>query len=250
MPASSRVPAGAGREQRSGGGGGLAEVSGEKKQASGREASPTVAAVPVGFWCRTPACCGASRPGRGASVAGRRPPRRVAVSSSTSGAPAAGGKGRGKRVPLSRPASGAGQPRPADAARSGRAPARLSPPSRARRGGQRVRCRAAQRSVEKAAQRSRLLARGVAGGGRPPGPVPRRPSGDGAAGPAPVARASVVGGLRRPVPSLPCRHRRVRDAAPAGRSGERAGAVRVGRARRRAGRRRRARARRGWRLPG
>lgn len=121
-----------------------------------------------------------------------------------------------------RPASGAGQPRPADA--------RAEPsPSRGETGDERMndtraKLRSGPGSLPAAAREG--PAAGVGGAlpfwGRarpalPQAPGSRRP-------------------LPPPVPSLPCRHRRVRDAAPAGRSGPRAGAVRVGRARRRAGR--------------
>lgn len=111
----------------------------------------------------------------------------------------------------------------------------------------------------KAAQRSRLLARG--GAGR----AGRRGRSRASAGAAPAlpqarplrVRRSPVGAAAATPP--PCRHRRVRDAAPAGRSGERAGAVRVGGACSGGGPQASAgrgdgwtdgTARRGWRLPG
>lgn len=95
---------------------------------------------------RAAACRGASRPVRGASVSGPRPPRRVAVSSSTSGALCAARRGDASEPgfappsgppsaptspaagrappPTGRrggPASGAGQPRPSPVPRAARA---------------------------------------------------------------------------------------------------------------------------------
>ncbi|XP_014818031.1 PREDICTED: uncharacterized protein LOC106900467, partial [Calidris pugnax] len=104
--------------------------------------------------------------------------------------------------------------------------------------------RAPRSRHEKAAERNRLLARGGAGRGRPPGSVTRRAC-------LGLALMSLPGRRVR-VRRRRCRRCHAatvadRDAAPAGRSGERAGAVRVGRARRRAGR---PRARLGSRLPG
>ena len=60
-----------------------------------RGASPSAAAAGAafGFPCRPSALLQSEPPRQGASVAGSRPPRRVAVSSSTSGAPAAVGGG-------------------------------------------------------------------------------------------------------------------------------------------------------------
>lgn len=203
------------------------------RAAGGGVPHSAAAAAALAFRAAPPPAAERAAPARGLGREVARPPRRVAVSSSTSGAPAgAEGEGCGSRAasPLpadrlrsaTRPASGAGQPRPADA--------RAEPsPSRGETGDERMndtraKLRSGPGSLPAAAREG--PAAGVGGAlpfwGRarpalPQAPGSRRP-------------------LPPPVPSLPCRHRRVRDAAPAGRSGPRAGAVRVGRARRRAGR--------------
>lgn len=118
----------------------------------------------------------------GASVAGSRPPRRVAASSSTSGAPAARGGSRSP-PPADRPrsaagpASGAGQPQPAHAARSGYARVPRVPrvsPSR----GRRERGAAARASETNSCAAVPAPCPRRRGKGRPPGPVRRRLSGD------------------------------------------------------------------------
>ena len=191
--ASVRVPVGAGRKQRWAAGRSSRERNGRSEgetayvgaaparagleallPRAARGASPSAAAAGAafGFPCRPSALLQSEPPRQGASVAGSRPPRRVAVSSSTSGAPAA--VGGGKRVPSSSPASrvflslcvpagcdrprsaagpasGAGQPRPArrraeQAPRRPRVvPPRVSPPCRETTG---ARCRRARASKE------------------------------------------------------------------------------------------------------
>ena len=182
---------------------------------------PTARAHRTALFCRAAACCRASRPGRGASVSGPHPPRRVAVSSSTSGAflrvarwgrGASGGgislrakfpsAAQPRRRPVARDrsaggsASGAGQPQPSTPSRVPRVPrtrGRLSegrvPPGR--REAKREKRPAS--SEAEAAQRSRLLARGGAGrAGRRGRPLPR-------ARPPPLRRSAAGGG------GVPCR---------------------------------------------
>ena len=229
------------------------------------------------------------RPGEGASVARWRPPPRVAVSSSTSAAPAAEG-GWGAECPTLPPPPSARPPSSSSGSRffwgrwglCGRRVSgfggRVSPgrgggptmpcgagarharfPSSRRLDGERwgsVRARESRprRKKKKAAQRSRLLARGGRGKGRPPGagrcatlaacggrvrerrrrPPPRR-----------AAWFLAVPAAADTPPSRPCKPLRrgsepARRQSPEGRGRvRRAGAVREA-----------ARARRGWRLPG
>lgn len=251
------VPAGAGREQRWAAGR-LSRENGAREKASvgphppgwaprraagGRGASPSAAGAAAASASRAAPPPAAERAApAGASVAGSHPPRRVAVSSSTSGAPAAGGA---SASPPSRcdglrsaagPASGAGQPRPAHAARSGRARPRMSP-SRGRR--------------ERGAARGRKKLR--SGPGSLPAATREGPAAG--VGPAPplwgwrrrpcpgawfaAAAAGAVAAM--PPPSRPrCRSRgseRCKSRGGQGWQGAPAG-------------RASARARRGWRLPG
>ena len=140
-------------------------------------------------------------PRPGASVAGSRPPRRVAVSSSTSGAPAA----RGELVPSPHPRRS-----PAICSRAslggGSAPAGRRRAERVARAGCRARPNEKQSCAAVPAPCPRRR-----GKGRPPGPVRRRLSGDGAAGPAQrawFAVAAAGAAAAMPPPSRPrCRSR-------------------------------------------
>ena len=253
VPASVWVPAGAGREQRSGGGAAEPRKRGKGSERGGRTRPGGPRGVPRAAGGRPPPPLALllrrlsvphPRPLR--SEPPRQGPRsrgrtRLGRSLSPLARPVLPRQGE-SRVPLppsrrwpaicSRAGLGGGSA-PAGPCRAERARAPAHVPVSRETG---ARCRAREKESCAAVPAPCPRRRGK---GRPPGSVPRRLSGDGAAGPAqaPGSRPPPP-----PVPSLPCRHRRVRDAAPAGRSGARAGAVRVGRARRRAGRSARARA--------
>lgn len=175
---------------------------GVPRVARGASPSAAAAAVSSAFRAAPPPAAERAAPA-GASVAGSRPPRRVAVSSSTSVAPAAGERvvpRLPRRSPsiCSRAGLGGGSA-PAGRCRAERAlpRARACPPSRGRRGAREKRKSCV--AVPAPCPRRR-------GKGRPPGSVGCCPS----AAQAPPAPPLVPGSRPPPpVPSLPCRHRRV-----------------------------------------
>lgn len=193
---------------------------------------------------------GGGRVGGGDFAPGESPLRRLNLAGGRSPA-------TGRRAG---PASGAGQPQPSTPSRvlrvtwtrgrlsEGRVPGEREPTPSPHPG-----AGGAWRDREARVVRSRKLRSGpgslpaaaregpAAGVGRcrgRPAPLRRFAAGEGWEGPRAVLPFPAPGasGLAMAsaaacrLASLPCRHRRVRDAAPAGRSGERAGAVRVGRA--------------------
>ena len=182
------------------------------RAAGGGVPHSAAAAAALAFRAAPPPAAERAAPARGLGREVARPPRRVAVSSSTSGAPAgAEGEGCGSKAASPLPADRIAICDPAGlgggSAPAGRCPRGAVPVSRG--DGRREN----ERHESKAAQRSRLLARGGAGRAGRRGRWRAALLGTSAAGPAPgawfAAAAAAAGAVAAmPPPSRPRRRSR------------------------------------------